>query len=72
MACDLSVEIAGVRLKFPTALGSGILTKDGESMKRAARHYGVGAVISKTAVPVPPAIDAWVAFSKVSPYIPWT
>ncbi|MGQ4914807.1 MAG: 4Fe-4S binding protein [Candidatus Asgardarchaeia archaeon] len=44
---DLSVEIAGIKLKNPVILSSGPMSKDGESIKRAAEN-GAGAVVTKT------------------------
>lgn len=44
---DLSVEIAGIKLKNPLILSSGPMGKDGESLKKAALH-GAGAVVTKT------------------------
>ena len=45
---DLSVEISGVKLEFPLALSAGPLSRDGASIKRVARQYGVGAIFTKT------------------------
>lgn len=45
---DLSIDFAGIRLEFPTAVAAGPLTRDGISIKKVARQYGVGAVVVKT------------------------
>lgn len=45
---DLSVELAGIRLPFPTALSSGPLSRDGVTIRKAAQQHGVGAVFTKT------------------------
>jgi len=49
---DLSVEIAGIKLKNPTILAAGILGTTGESLKRVARA-GAGAVTTKSIGLVP-------------------
>ncbi len=45
---DLSVNFAGIKFKFPTAVAAGPLTRDGISIKKVAQQYGVGAVVVKT------------------------
>jgi dihydroorotate dehydrogenase subfamily 1 len=45
---DLSISIAGIKLKFPTILSSGPLTRDGEAIKKAASFGGIGAIVIKT------------------------
>lgn len=45
---DLSIEVSGVKFEFPLALSAGPLSRDGASIKRAARQYGVGAIFTKT------------------------
>lgn len=49
---DLNVEIAGLRLKNPVMLASGILGETGASLVRVARA-GAGAVITKSIGPEP-------------------
>ncbi|MGQ9787780.1 MAG: 4Fe-4S binding protein [Candidatus Hadarchaeaceae archaeon] len=48
---DLTVKLAGLKLEFPTILAPGPLSRDGPAVKRAAEHYGVGAVVVKTVYP---------------------
>jgi dihydroorotate dehydrogenase (NAD+) catalytic subunit len=45
------VNLAGLRLQFPTILAPGPLTKDARAVKRAAEQYGVGAIVVKTVYP---------------------
>lgn len=44
----LSTEIVGVKLKFPTVLSSGPLSRDEKSIKRAMQQRGLGAITTKT------------------------
>ncbi len=44
---DLSVDLAGIRLRNPTVLASGILDETGASMRRVA-EAGAGAVVTKS------------------------
>lgn len=44
----LSVDIAGIELKYPLMVSSGPLTRDGRSILKIARQRGVGAVVTKT------------------------
>ncbi|MEM3452863.1 MAG: 4Fe-4S binding protein [Candidatus Hadarchaeum sp.] len=48
---DLTVKLADLRLEFPTVLAPGPLSKDGPAIKRAAEHYGIGAIVAKTVYP---------------------
>lgn len=45
---DLSINIAGIELEFPTILSAGPLTRDGEAIKKAASFKGIGAIVIKT------------------------
>jgi len=45
---DFSVNLAGVKFDFPTAVSAGPLTKDGCMVKKAALQHGVGAVVFKS------------------------
>lgn len=45
---DLSTEIAGLKLRNPTILASGILGQTGQSLLRAVNEGGAGAVVTKS------------------------
>ncbi|MEM3506663.1 MAG: 4Fe-4S binding protein [Candidatus Bathyarchaeia archaeon] len=45
---NLSINIAGINLKFPTILSSGPLTRDGGSIKKVKSFNGIGAIVIKT------------------------
>ncbi|MHA1917674.1 MAG: 4Fe-4S binding protein [Candidatus Ranarchaeia archaeon] len=47
---DISVEFAGLKLRSPIILSSSPITKDGETIKRIAKH-GAGAAVIKTILP---------------------
>ena len=49
---DLSVDIAGIRLRNPTMLASGFLDETGGSMLRVYQA-GAGAVVTKSIGPQP-------------------
>ncbi|MEE8402714.1 MAG: hypothetical protein V3R93_03075, partial [Candidatus Hydrothermarchaeaceae archaeon] len=44
----LEIEIAGLRLKNPTILASGIMGSTGSSLRRVAKEGGAGAVVTKS------------------------
>ena len=47
---DLSVEIAGIKLRSPLIMASSPITMDGKTIKRISK-YGAGAAVTKTILP---------------------